>query len=146
MGKHLSFDRNPVRPHQVRACPANFADVFIRGGWAAVRTEFGLNVKTEKRCLEEAGGDDLRRRRREYLASVRRLRQSIQHVHEEPEPVQVTTEEVRAAISFLRSREGGGWLITATGRGDYYLGATRAAGEDLVERAKRKGFNPCLVR
>lgn len=146
MGKHLTFDREPTRPYQARSCPANFADVFIRGGWAAVRAEFGLNTATERRCLEEAGGDDLRRRRRDHLAQVRQLRTSVQHVHQQPEPLQVETDEVRAAVAFLRSREGGSWLITATGRGDYFLGATRADGGELIERAKRKGFEPCPAR
>lgn len=144
MGKHLTFDRAPVRPHQVRSCPVDFADVFVRGGWAAIRSEFGLHWTTERRCVEEAGGELLKKRRREYLASVRRLRPSVQHRHAKAEPQVMTTPtaEERAAIDFMRGPRGGAWLITATGQGDYFFGATRLTGAEIVEKAKRKGFVP----
>lgn len=143
MGKHLTFDREPVRPHQVRACPIDFADVFIRGGWAAIRAEFGLHWTTERRCLEEAGGEILKRKRREHLAKVRRLRVSTQHRHTKPEPQAIALPDaaVRAAIEFLRGPQGGAWLITATGQGDFWFGATRLTGPEIVEKAKRKGFS-----
>jgi hypothetical protein len=142
MGKHLSFDRAPTRPHQVRVCPANFAEVFIRGGWAAVRAEFGLHWQTERRCVEEAGGEVLKRKRREHVAKVRRLRASAQHRHTKPEPTTAPEPDatVRAAIEFMRGPKGGAWLITATGQGDFFFGATRLTGPEIVEKAKRKGF------
>ncbi|KQX18401.1 MULTISPECIES: hypothetical protein [unclassified Sphingomonas] len=140
MGKHLPFNRSPVRPHQVRVCPIDFADVFIRGGWAAVRAEFGLHWQTERRCVEEAGGEMLKRKRRAYLAQVRKLRKSVQPRHEKVEPIQETSAAVRAAIEFMRGPKGGAWLITATGTGDFFFGATRLTGAEIVEKAKRKGF------
>lgn len=144
MGVHLTFNQTPSRPHQVRACPANFADVFIRGGWSAVRAEFGLNWRTERRCLEECGGEVLRRKRREYLAKLRKQRKSVQRRHEKPGAPLVVTAEVQAAIAFLRSREGGSWLITATGAGDFYFGATRKSGDEIVAFARRKGLGASL--
>lgn len=140
MGRHLTVDVTPMRPYQVRVCPADFAAVFIRGGWAAVRAEFGLNTKTERRCLEECGGEDLRRKRQRYLAKLRKERRAIRKRHEQPEPAQPTTGVLRAAVDFLRSRDGGGWLITATGKGDYYFGAIRIDPDELIDRARRKGF------
>lgn len=140
MGVHLTFDQEPTRPHQVRVCPANFAEVFIRGGWSAVRAEFGLNSRTERRCLEECGADELLAKRREHVAKVRKLRKAAQRRHEKPEPVQPVPDSVREAIAFLRSRDGGGWLITATGVGDYFFGAIRITASELLARAERKGF------
>lgn len=128
------------RPWQVRACPVDFAETFIREGWRGVEAKYGFHTRINRRCIEEAGGEELIRKRRAYMAQVRRLRKSIQHRHETVEPRQPTAPEVRAAIAFLRSREGGAWLITATGVGDFYFGATRLTGEEIVVRARRKGF------
>lgn len=130
------------RPWQVRACPIDFAETFIREGWRGVEAKFGFHTRTNKRCIVEAGGEELIRQRRAYMAQVRKLRRSIQHRHETVEPGQVTAPEVRAAIAFLRSRDGGSWLITATGVGDFYFGATRMDGGQIVARAVRKGFQP----
>lgn len=140
MGKHITIDTEIKRPWQVVACPVDFAETFIREGWRGVEAKFGFHTRTNKRCIEQAGGEELIQRRREYMARVRKLRKSIQHRHEITEPVQSIPASVRSAIAFLRSREGGSWLITATGVGDFYFGATRLTGEQIVERALRKGW------
>jgi hypothetical protein len=140
MGRHLAFDAEPSRQHQVRPCPPTFADVFIRGGWRAVESAFGAHTTCNRRWLAECGGDELLRRRRTHVVQVRKLRRAVQHRHELPEPPQPATIELRQAIDFLRSREGGSWLITATGRGDYFFGAIRLGGAEIVDRARRKGF------
>lgn len=128
------------RPWQVRACPADFAETFIREGWRGVEAKYGFHTRINKRCIAEAGGEELIRRRRDYMAQVRKLRKSIQHRHETTEPPQEMTPEVRSAILFLRSREGGSWLITATGVGDFYFGSSRLTGDQIVERAYRRGW------
>lgn len=128
------------RPWQVRTCPIDFADTFIREGWRGVEAKYGFHTRINKRCIAEAGGEDLIRKRRAYLAQVRLLRKSIQHRHETVEPVQIVPQDVQAAIAWLRSREGGAWLITAAGAGDFYFGATRKTGMELIERAARKGW------
>lgn len=140
MGKHLAIDTEPKRPWQVVACPIDFADTFIREGWRGVEAKYGFHTRTNKRCIEAAGGEDLVRQRREYMNRVRRLRKSVQHRHETIEPPQIVPDHVRGAIVFLRSREGGSWLITATGVGDFFFGATRLTGDEILERAKRKGW------
>ena len=140
MGKHITIDTEIKRPWQVVACPADFAETFIREGWRGVEAKFGFHTRTNKRCIEQAGGEELIKRRREYMARVRKLRKSIQHRHETTEPSQTIPADVRSAINFLRGREGGSWLITATGVGDFYFGATRLTGEQILERALRKGW------
>lgn len=138
----MKMEREFQRPWQVRACPADFAETFIREGWRGVEAKYGFHTRINKRCIDEAGGDDLVKRRREYMVRVRKLRKSIQHRHETTEPAQEVSAEVRGAIVFLRSREGGSWLITATGVGDFYFGSTRLTGEQIFERAQRKGWKP----
>lgn len=140
MGKHITIDTEIKRPWQVRACPVDFAETFIREGWRGVEAKYGFHTRINKRCIEEAGGEILIQRRRAHMSQVRKLRKSIQHRHETTEPPQIIPDSVRSAITFLRSREGGSWLITATGVGDFYFGATRLTGEAIVERAKRKGW------
>lgn len=140
MGKHLTFECEPKRAYQVRACPIDFADTFVRGGWRGVEERYGFNTTTNRRCVQEAGGDDLVQKRRAHLAQVRQLRKSIQHRHDTVGPAQEVPADVQRAVIFLRSREGGAWLITATGKGDFYFGATRLTGEALVERARKKGL------
>lgn len=140
MGKHLAIDTEAKRPWQVVACPIDFAETFIREGWRGVEAKYGFHTRTNKRCIEAAGGDELIRLRREHLAQVRKLRKSIQHRHQVSEPPQIVPADVRSAINFLRSREGGSWLITATGAGDFYFGAIRISGDQIVERAKGKGW------
>lgn len=137
----MKMEHEFQRPWQVRACPADFAETFIREGWRGVEAKYGFHTRINKRCIAEAGGEDLIRRRREYMAQVRKLRKSIQHRHETTEPPQIVPESVRSAITFMRGRDGGSWLITATGVGDFYFGATRLTGEQIMERAKRKGWS-----
>ncbi|WP_066770049.1 hypothetical protein [Sphingobium sp. CCH11-B1] len=140
MGKHITIDTEIKRPWQVAVCPVDFAETFIREGWRGVEAKYGFHTRTNKRCIDEAGGEALIQQRREYLAKVRRLRKSIQHRHQVTEPAQIVPESVRSAIAYMRGREGGSWLITATGAGDFFFGAIRLTGDEIVERAKRKGW------
>lgn len=132
-----------ARPWQVRVCPADFAETFVREGWRGVEAKYGFHTRINKRCIDEAGGEILIAKRREYMAKVRKLRKSIQHRHETIEPMQPVSPDVFAAIRFMRSRQGGGWLITATGVGDFYFGSSRLTGDEILARAMRKGFVRC---
>ncbi|WP_333605983.1 hypothetical protein [Novosphingobium sp.] len=58
-----------------------------------------------------------------------------------PAPPPPPSRNVLAAIAFMRSPEGGNWAISATGQGDFYFGCTRLTGPQLVDRAKRKGWD-----
>lgn len=126
------------RPHQVRPCPPNFAEVFIREGWRGVEVAFGARTSVNKRWIREAGGDELKARRLEYRRSQRKP--DAPTPAPMPPPVQPISIVVRRAIDFLRSPAGGAWPITATGHGDFFFGSSRLTGGELVEKAARKGW------
>jgi len=133
-------DRDFQRPWQVRPCPADFPDVFIREGWRGVELEFGARTAVNKRWLHECGGEALRQRRAEFLKSRTRARKPMP-VPAPQRPYPQPSRDELAAIAFLRSPDGGSWAITATGEGDFYFGCTRLSGAQLVERARRKGWD-----
>lgn len=55
-----------VRPHKTRAMPVDFCDLYIRHGWDA-HYFVATNWRVMVRWIEEAGGDELRAARREWL-------------------------------------------------------------------------------
>jgi hypothetical protein len=67
MGKHLTIGVEPERPWQVRPCPPDFPEIFIREGWRGVELEFGAHTRVNKRWLAECGGDRLKQERQAFL-------------------------------------------------------------------------------
>lgn len=124
-------------PRTLKPIPTDFEETFIRSGWRGIELAYGARTPVNKRWVREAGEDDLKRKRRSFLNRLRNVRASAQHRHEAREPAQPVSIEVQEAIQFLRSREGGAWLITATGNGDYWFGSTRKSAAELLERARR---------
>ena len=128
--------------HQRKPCPPGFAEVFIVGGWRGVEAAFGSRTDCNKRWVQECGGDKLKARRLEYLAARQYYRALMR---QKPRKLaarkSITSPAVHTAIEILRSLEGGSWPISETGQGDYYFGATRQTGEQLIDRARRRGFN-----
>jgi hypothetical protein len=57
----------------------------------------------------------------------------------------VNPRVVEHAARFLRDVRNGGWVIFRTPDGDWRLGLKRVSGQQLVEFAKRKGFDPSLT-
>ncbi len=55
-----------IRPQCTRPLPADFREEYIRTGWDA-QYWYGTNWRVMVRWIEEAGGDELRAARREYL-------------------------------------------------------------------------------
>ncbi|MBB3928837.1 hypothetical protein GGR43_004582 [Sphingobium jiangsuense] len=132
--------------HQRKPCPPGFAEVFIVGGWRGVETVFGSRTSCNKRWVEECGGSDLKAQRQAYLAGRRLYREMIRRKPRKPQArAPHIGPPVRAAIEFLRSPEGGSWAISPTGQGDFYFGGTRQTGDQLVERARRKGLQADTV-
>lgn len=145
MGKHLAFNAKPERPWQAAECPPDFAETFIQEGWSGIRAKYGFHTRTEKRFIEQAGGNELRQRRAEFLRDRVRSRQSKPDPATPPAPPEPGRDAL-AAISFLRSPEGGGWAITATGEGDFYFGCTRMSGRDILGRANRARLKLGLIQ
>ena len=131
-----STDRRSY-PRTLKPMPVDFEEVFIRTGWRGIEEAYGARTGVNKRWVREAGEDELKRKRKSFLNRLRNVRVSAQHRHEAREPAQPVSIEVQEAIQFLRSREGGAWLITATGTGDYWFGSTRKSAAEIVERASR---------
>lgn len=50
--------------------PADFAEVFEQMGWEA-KEAFGMDTPRFKRSISECGGDELKRRRRNYVLGNR---------------------------------------------------------------------------
>lgn len=67
MGKHLAIGVEVERPWQVRRCPPDFREIFIREGWRGVGLEFGAHTALNKRWLAECGGERLKEERQAYL-------------------------------------------------------------------------------
>lgn len=126
------------RPWQVRACPADFAETFVREGWRGVEAKYGFHTRINKRCIAESGGAALIGRRRAFLAERRKPRAAAAATAAPDD----AAPDVHAAIAFLRSREGGGWRVSATGAGDFWFESARIDAAAIVARAAARGFRP----
>jgi hypothetical protein len=130
-----------------RPLPTDFVEVFLEIGWDGIQYHYRTHNSTIARWINEAGGEALRQRRAEIV----RLRRAKVHViGKMPEPVNdgiaVDVEIVAAAAHFLRTRSAGGWMVSATGKGDWRVGTMRKTPAQLVAMAEAKGFDPSVMQ
>jgi hypothetical protein len=129
----------PSNPLFFRPCPADFVEVYLRIGWDGIEDHFHAHKTVIKRWVGENGGDELKARRREAVRASRRSRAGPV-----ADGVSVAPATVAEAAHFLRGREGGGWMVSATGKGDWRVGTMRKTPAEVVEMARRRGFSPAL--
>lgn len=56
-----------VQPRLVPACPPEFGEEFVIGGWRHVEHIYGARTDLLLKWIEMSGGESLHRRRREHM-------------------------------------------------------------------------------
>lgn len=125
-----------------RQRPADFEVIFVEKGRVECETWYGASRITVNRWLIESG----KRRLIELRAAfVKHQRESAPKPKECALPAldgrPVPAEVARLASDFLRQPRNGGWIISATGQGDWWVGQSRRSTSDMVDLAIRKGFD-----
>lgn len=135
-----------------RSIPADLEQRYLELGLKGCVEHYGAWNRTVRGWLEMIGRDRLRARRLELLKARRRkaeaerininaLRQAEarRRIVTSTEPMP-SPETIRDAAHFLRTPKGGRNLVCPSGQGDWFVGSVRVTPQDLVRRAKAKGF------
>lgn len=135
-----------------RPMPRDFEARYLELGLKGCAEHYGAWNRTVRRWLEMLGRDRMRARRLEMLQARRkaakaervdldRLRrtEARRRVVTSSEPMP-PLEIIRDAAHFLRTPKGGRNLVCPSGQGDWFVGSVRVTPQDLVRRAKQKGF------
>lgn len=125
-----------------RPRPADFEVIFVEQGRVECEAWYGASRITVNRWLIEAG----KRRLIELRAAFVKHQRNVAPKPKECDPPAaegrpVPAEVARLAADFLRIPRNGGWLISATGEGDWWVGQTRRSTADMVDLATKKGFD-----
>lgn len=128
----------------LRQCPADFDVIFVEIGRLDCEAWYRARRTTITRWLEECGKERLIRQRHEYVRLLR-----LQGKKPQGTPaIQVATdrspphpEVARQAAAFLRIRCNGGWMVSPTGHGDWFVGSGRKSAGEMVAMAEARGFD-----
>lgn len=136
--------------------PADFEAVFIRIGRVACEEHYGEGRRRITHWLEECGKDRLIAERAEFVRQrdheERQQRLSLTdmaRILSRALPVEdtriVSDELAAAAAHHLRIKCNGGFFVSPTGAGDWWVGLRRRSSADLVDMAKARGFKPASL-
>jgi hypothetical protein len=140
--------------------PADLAERYLELGLKGCAEHYRAWNRTVRRWLEQVGREQLRAQRMARLMQQRtidaeRRRQSRSTPYAkrmalrqaearrrrvcsaEPMP---PAEVISAAAHFLRTPCGGRNVVCPSGHGDWFIGTVRVTAQDLLRRAKAKGF------
>jgi hypothetical protein len=142
-----------VTPHE--CCPGDFDETLIRIGRLGCEAHYGVGRKVVTRWLEERGKDVLIAKRAEFVEAKqleRRnkiTRREFGLVLSRAYPIEhsrlVSPELARKAADYLRIVRNGGFVISPSPHGDWWVGLARRSSEELLDLAKERGFNPSLT-
>lgn len=145
---HLDQPRNEAGQFARDACPVDFAEVYVRLGWEAIADHYGMHWRKVARCIDECGREMLKERRAQYVREHRQRR--VNYVTGKRFPpaddgISTNPAIVAAAAAYLRIQRHGGWMVSATGQGDWRVGSIRKTPFQLIEMATAKGFDAAAV-
>jgi hypothetical protein len=140
----------------LRSCPDDFEVIFVEQGRLGCESWYRTRRTTINRWLDESGKDRLIAARSTYVKALRSrgewiTRQTRMVTHQEVRPKRSSSPVVdRRRVSFtlarhaaqhLRVIRNGGFIVSPTGQGDWWVGSRRYSAAQMVELAERKGFN-----
>ncbi len=138
-----------------RECPADFDVIFVEIGRLACETWYRASRITINRWLKERGAKRLVKQRAAFVAHKRAagewMTAQTRMITERPKE-RATSVPVRdrrrvhpamanRAAQFLRIVRNGGWIVSPTGNGDWFVGSRRRSAAELVALAEARGFD-----
>lgn len=146
-----------------RSCPADFDVIFVEQGRIGCETWYRASRITINRWLKERGLKNLLKQRAAFVAHKRAkgewLTRSTRMVTvtavrpREPSsyaPIRdrrrIAPALAQCAARFLRVVRNGGWIVSPTGQGDWFVGSRRRSAAELVALAEARGFDRKAAR
>lgn len=146
----------------LRARPDDFEVIFVEQGRERCESWYRARKTTINRWLEECGKVELINRRAAFVASQRAAgkwltRQTcmvevrvITSQAPRSQPIRdrrkVSPTIARHAAQFLRVARNGGWIVSPSTNGEWFVGCRRLSSAQLVDLARSKGFKAVEVR
>lgn len=130
------------RPPQ-RTCPIDFDVIFVEIGRLDCETWYRASRITVNRWLAERGKQRLIRLRADFVKHQRvQARPAQAKVQVAPRrKTKIDPRIARLAAAHLRVRRHGGWMVSPTGQGEWWVGTKRMTPDALVAFASSKGFD-----
>jgi hypothetical protein len=149
------FMGKPGRPARDISCPDDFDARLIDLGRIGCMEHYGVGRLRIDEWLVERGKERLIQERAEMVRKrheeqhqadrLKELGKLLSHSFPVEDRRIVSDELASAAAQHLRIRRNGGFLVSPTGAGDWWIGTRRCSAAELVDLAVAKGFVPSLT-
>lgn len=135
----------------LRKRPDDFEIIFVEIGRIDCEVFYRAARITVDRWLDETGKERLLELRRAFVARQRRQAKEGKPPRITPTKPKLDRRKVslcmqRHAAQHLRSVRNGGWIISPTGKGDWWFGSKRISPGMLLDMAVAKGFDAKSAR
>lgn len=152
----LVVDNGPKGPPPPRQCPPDFDVIFVEVGRKDCEGWYRASRVTIDRWLKERGKKRLIKARAAFVSHERSkgtwiTRQSRLVEERKPKPARksvpvrdrrkVKSSLARLAAQHLRILRHGGWIVSPTGQGDWFVGSRRVSAGALLAYAQTRGFD-----
>lgn len=129
-----------------KPCPADFVVVYVKIGRLACEQHYSVGDNTVTRWLDECGKERLIAVRATHVRQLRSWARRSQAAQESRSQAQrdyrfVDPDVAQAAAEYLRINANGGWMVSPTDEGDWRVGIARKSSAQLVDMARRNGFD-----
>lgn len=140
----------------LRKCPDDFDIMFVEQGRLGCEAWYRASRMTVNRWMTERGAQKLIDKRAAYVAHLRakgewmtrstrlvvvRAAPSINRSQPVRDRRKVSFTLTRHAAQYLRINRNGGWIVSPTPQGDWWIGSRRYSAAQLVDLACSKGFD-----
>lgn len=129
-----------------RQCPHDFDVVFVEIGRDNVEIFYRASRITVNRWLDERGKHRLIALRAQFVIHMRCNAREPKPERPRAPPVRdrrrISPTLARHAAHYLRSVRNGGWIVSLTSDGDWWVGCRRRSPAELLDLAVAKGFDP----
>lgn len=127
-----------------RKCPDDFDIIFVEIGRLDCETWYRASRITVNRWLDERGKERLILARAAFVQRQRVLARPPMP-EDRSRPVKdrrrVNINLARRAAQYLRQMRNGGWIISPTPHGDWWVGSKRRTAGELLDMAIARGFD-----
>jgi hypothetical protein len=153
----MSKEHNPDRPRwrdglvNPRHVPVDFERRFVEIGRVGLEAHYGVGRFVVDHWIRKCGKQRLIDDRADFVRQQHKAEQlsQVAKILSRSFPVEdrriISDELASAAAQHLRIRRNGGFFISPTGAGDWYVGLTRKSAAELLDMAKARGFDPASL-
>jgi hypothetical protein len=130
-----------------RPCPADFDVIFVEKGRLECEAWYAASRMTVNRWLLERGKSRLVKLRADFIRHIRDERRTPINAPSQPSaPIDEKLYAIaKHAAHFLRVSRYGGWRVSPTDDGAWFVGTVRKSSDELIAMAERQGFDSLQI-